>query len=265
LDPKKSGKDELLSHKIEITEDSTKTIARLEKKDSPKQELYDSVLTKNAPEKKKHSSAWKKEWQLAAGITDFASLGFSKSNSDYVSASPGGVGSGPGNPIRERNAYNFNRGVYLNAGFNIGRSLSKKISWFTGLHYIYQSVGIERKMYVDSFIVTSSAYTTIRTNSSKGNLNIHSINIPLLLKYSFTGKLDITTGLYNNIAVSFNRNKYSEVLGSEKNYLPVLHINPSFRMNGFSTGPFFNISLSQNERRQRMMNFGLQLKYTPKK
>lgn len=217
-------------------------------------------------EKKKKISGWKKEWSVAGGLSSLTNFNAAEKaeNFSYI---PSGVGSSPGNIIRERNEYEFRKGIYVHAGLNIGRSLSKKLTWFTGLHYNYQSIQTSRKVYIDSLAMVggSIAYTNVRSNGYSGTLNIHSIAIPLLLKFSFNKKFDINTGLYNSFSFSSNWNKYSTILGKQKNYLPVFHVNPSYTFNNVSIGPYLNVGLREYPTKQNLISYGLLLKYAPKK
>ncbi|RYZ49779.1 MAG: hypothetical protein EOP49_15470, partial [Sphingobacteriales bacterium] len=85
------------------------------------------------------SRSWRKEFLLAAGKAEFGSFNLSSSSYDFMN-SPGSVTSSPGTPVRIRTAYKFGQGTYLQAGINIGRPLTKRLTWFTGLHYHYQQL-----------------------------------------------------------------------------------------------------------------------------
>lgn len=234
-----------------IKQDSLFDIAKEEIKEVAKTTLADSLEKKSEANKKQKKSKWKKEWAVAAGGSSLGRLDLARS--EFYIQDAGQIGS-PANPFVSRR-YNFHRGVYLQVGFNMGRNLSSKISWYSGLQYSIQT--IEASLKKDS----AGLYST-RTNWTA---TTHNLNIPLLLKFSLNNKIDINTGLFNNITLSSNWNKYESVLGAQKKYTPSFYLNPSFNFNSFSVGPLLNIGLTQYNNQQHLVNYGLQLKYIPKK
>lgn len=205
---------------------------------------------KKQPKKKR----WEKEWILAGGAGAIKSLQLGSEEADLFYASPGSVGSnppGPGVTLR----YSYSPGIYIHAGGNVGRSLSKNVTLLTGLHYNLQSFKLHLRK--DSFAL----YTPV----NKWHLSIHSLNIPLLVKFSLGKKIDISTGLFNNITLSSNWNKHGVVLDKQSTYLPAFHLNPSYKLHHFSVGPLLNIGLNQYNNRQHMINYGIQLKFIPGK
>ena len=246
----------------DLAADSANITAQVEKKEEKKPGVKPDTALIAKKEKKKTASRWEKEWSLAAGISSLANVTSSNrlENVSYTADMNSGINT------RVINVYKFKPGAYVQAGINIGRSLSGKISWLSGLHYNYQRVPSENAVYRDSAQSTgspanySNPYAII-----KGNLHIHSINIPLLLKFSLSKKFDINTGLYNNISFSSNQEDYKNILGRKHTYMPVFHLNPSYRGKHFAVGPFVNIGLQQYSTGQNMINYGLLLKYIPKK
>lgn len=242
--------------------DAEKTIARATKEDK-KQEPADTVPAVVTALQKKNSKQWIKEWSVAGGGSSLAFIGLSarESSSSAADPMPGTV-----DPVQERNEYIFRQGAYLQAGIYIGRPLSKKISWLTGLQYNFQQVNVDRKLSVDSFWLNGTGvYTSISTRLYSEKMNMHNINIPLLLKFTAGRHFDINAGMYNNILISSNQDKYAATPGNKKTYLPMLHINPSFLVKRFSAGPFLNVGLNKYVTGRNMINYGLQLKYIPKK
>ncbi|RYY32154.1 MAG: hypothetical protein EOP46_19620 [Sphingobacteriaceae bacterium] len=149
---------------------------------------------------------------------------------------------------------------------NIGRPLTKRLTWFTGLHYHYQQLRGETRVSLDSFGINGNPnYVNISNSIYKVHLNIHQVNVPLLLRFSFTPALDITTGLYNNISISSNWKKYEDFLGKQKTYLPVWHIQPSYGYKNFALGPYLNVGLLKYETDKRLISYGLLLKYAVSK
>ncbi len=220
-----------------------------------------------AADKESRQSKWKKELSVSGGVSGFASFNAATQDPVFLYI-PNNQGS-PNAPadLIERTSYNFTAGVNLAAGFDLGRSFSKRFSVFTGLHYNYQSVNVQRHVRIDTATVvgTSVSYTTVSNTSYNERLRIHSINIPMLLRFSPANRVDINAGLYNYISVSSNWNKYNHVLGKQKTYLPVFHLEPALRMGKLSMGPFVNIGLSKYATGQRLLNYGLTLRYAPKK
>ena len=256
------GRPTILTATIPTAQDSAKTIGLVvkeEKKQAPADTVPASVpLT----QKKKQ---WIKEWSVAVGQASLISINlYGGKKNEFSNISTGNPT--PADPTLERNGYTFRQGSYWQAGINIGRPLSKKISWLTGLHYNFQQVNIDRKLSVDSFWLNGTGvYTTISTNLYKEKMAIHNINIPLLLKFTASRNFDINAGIYNNILISSNQDKYAALLGRKKTYQAMLHVNPSFLVKKFSVGPFVNIGLQQYAIQKNLVNYGLQLKYVPKK
>lgn len=223
--------------------------------------MPDTTVSTTPSNEKKKRTKWNKEWIAGGGMVDLGKLGFSGTSLKNLVESSG-VGSPANPPVRELNEYVFKSGVYLTAGLNVTKPLSKKTSWSTGLHYTFQNINVNRrKVLLDSAFTGSPS--GIRT--FKENLYLHKLTIPLLVNFSVGNKINISTGLYNSFSFSSNWNKYSGVLGKEKKYLSFFHLDPSYRLNNFSVGPFINIGLQQYSFDQRLFNYGLQLKYIPKK
>ncbi len=220
------------------------------------------------PGKKSKINGWQSEWLIAGGFTQVRALSFSNSGAELL-YSPGTSGSNPnqGTNTRVRNEYKFNTGVQLAAGWQVNRPLSKKLAFVTGLHYSYQSAAVDKRVIVDSAtsLGTSVSYTTLSTEQFQQRLVLHSFHVPLLVRYSPVQKLAISTGLYNQFLFAGNWNDFSTVLGKRKTYLPVFHLNPSLVLDKVAVGPFINIGLRQYSNGQSLVNYGLQLRFTPGK
>lgn len=137
----------------------------------------------------------------------------------------------------------------------------------TGLHYNYQGGKVDKRVIVDSLsgIGTAVSYTMIRSTMYGEQLQIHSINIPLLMRFEAHKSINVDAGLYNGFSISTNWNNYSKILGKNKSYLPIFHLNPTFASSKFSVGPFVNIGLRQYNTGRNLVNYGLILRYTSKK
>src|SRR6478672_2534173 len=156
-------------------------------------------------EKSTLSSKWKKEWSVAGGRSLFGKFDLSDQQEDFLfDPTNTGASPSPGVNLIQRVEYRFAPGAQFDAGLQFRKPISTKFSFLTGLHYNYQMLEAQRKVSIDTVTIvgTSVSYTTISTSLYHERLRIHSIGIPLLIRFSPAKRFDISTGLYNNFMFS---------------------------------------------------------------
>ncbi|MFT3979416.1 MAG: hypothetical protein QM687_03030 [Ferruginibacter sp.] len=236
------------------------------KKDSITPKAPEQTGNSAAQKKKdKKTTRWETAWTAGGGVAAFGSLSLGGARADFFTNS-GVITSTPNGIIRTTEEYDLKNGLYAQAGFLAGRSLNAHIKWFTGLQYNYQQLDITKSLRVDSAAMAGSpSYSNISSSTSNEKLYIHSADIPLLVRFSIGRHIQLNTGLYNRIQFASNWNNYDSVLGKQKNYLPVLHFSPAFNKGNIAAGPFINIGLTPYAVNKRLFNYGLVLRYAPKK
>lgn len=230
-------------------------------KKQPAVENPDTI--KNSPgkskEEQKNPKRWQKEWTAGAGVANLEALDFFASQEILqYSNGTGGTAS-----IRTRQQYGIRPGISAGAGIQLAKKLSSRVTFRTGIGYLYNSVNIRRTQITDSLLVSTAAdlYTTLSILNFKSKLHFHHISIPLLLTWSFPkSKIDVTGGLQNHFVVAGNWKEHSSLMGKRKFYMPSVYLNPSFAFRQLNAGPYLTVGLQAFGGNKRIMEYGLTIR-----
>jgi hypothetical protein len=190
----------------------------------------------------------KKKWQLGVqfntGIAQIRENIFPGAAFATADASPlFGNNGAPGGATRITvNQFAIKPSLQFGAGLVLRHSIFKKHSFVTGLQYQYSSYVVLQKQRVDSFMQTTSTFSTVMSSESSARFTTHSIAVPLDIEWKIAstakGMFRVGTGLQQwfSIASSQQGNpssafRYSNATAGTvkvRTWQPVLQLSPVY-------------------------------------
>ena len=179
---------------------------------------------------------WQSGFQLNGGVADISqslvpranlfSSGFSSTN--YVG--PTGVNY-PGIVVKE-NIVNHN--IQFGIGYLRRRSLSKRLSFASGIHYQYSSFKVNNFQRIDTFSTLQNRLVNAVVNESTTEFSLHYLQVPTELQWKITqnkkGQLMLNAGLLHSILVAGTSAKppFADSSSRASLYQPLLQIVPLY-------------------------------------
>jgi hypothetical protein len=137
----------------------------------------------------------------------------------------------PGIVINE-NTVNHN--LQFGIGYSLRRSLGKRLSFATGIHYQYSSFRVNNFQRVDTFSTSQNRLVNAVVNESTTQFSLHYLQVPTELQWKITGnkngQLMLNTGLLHSMRLAGTSAKppFADSSSRASFYQPMLQIAPSY-------------------------------------
>ncbi|WP_407526959.1 outer membrane beta-barrel protein [Lacibacter sp. MH-610] len=179
---------------------------------------------------------WQSGFQLNGGVADISQSLVPRANffssdlsgTNYVG--PTGVNY-PGIIIKE-NTVNHN--IQFGFGYLLRRSLNKRFSFATGIHYQYSSFKVNQFQRIDTFSTSQNRLVNAVVNESTTNFSLHYLQVPTELQWKIAGNkkgyLMLNTGLLHHIRLAGTSAKppFADSSSRASFYQPLLQVAPSY-------------------------------------
>lgn len=226
----------------------------------------DSAVVKTSSTTTVDTAVIKKKWQLGfqlnAGIAQIRETILPGGMYATADASPlYGNNGAPGGATRITvNQFAIKPSLQFGAGLVLRHTIFKKHSFVTGLQYQYSCYIVLQKQRVDSFVQTTSSFSTVMNSESRARFTTHSIAVPLDVEWKIAstakGMFRLGTGLQQWFSIasaqqgnpsSFRYSNTANNTVQQVRWQPVLELAPAYewgvKKQTSQLGLYFNYGL----------------------